>query len=151
MKWINLTGLVLQFVAFWLAAPELLGLDALKRFEKGLIAFISSLPSLFMGIAGISFGAGMAYFGISKGLEAAEGSQSDVIQTMVVIGVISVVLMVYFLVFAKRTQKWMKRKLAVPLMTKLIENNESRKQALIIAAVLFSIGFMMQSLAIVFS
>ena len=148
MKWINLTGLLLQFIAFWLAAPELLGQEALKRFEKGLVSFISTLPSILMGLLGIGFGASMAFYGISEGLKAAEGAQTDIVQTMVLIAMISVILMVYFLVFAKRTQKWMKRKFAEPLMTRLIENNESRKQALIVAAVLFSIGFLLQVVAI---
>ncbi len=144
MKWINIIGLIFQFAAFWFAAPELLGSEALKRFEKGLITFIGKIPTVIIAFSAIIVGIGMSWYGIRTGLQAAEADASGIIGTMVTIIVLSVVLMVYFIFFASKTQQWMQSNFATPLIEKLIVSGESRKSALIIGAVLFTLGFVLQ-------
>ena len=149
MKWLNITGLIFQFAAFWFAAPELLGIEALKRFEKGLISFISKIPTAIIAICAIVIGVSMSFFGIQKGMQAADSNASDIIATMITIIVLSIVIMVYFIFYAKKTQDWMVTKYATPLIQKLIDNGKSRKTALIVGAVLFTLGFLFQLIALI--
>jgi uncharacterized protein YacL len=151
MKWINIIGLCLQFLAFWFAAPELLGVDALKRFEKSLIKLISKMPSLILGIAGLVLGLSMGIYGINQGLSASDGQESNMVATMLVIISISVIYMLYILFFYKKVQRWIEKSFAKPIITKLISNNESRKIALITGAFLFTLGFVFQILVALWS
>ena len=144
MKWLNVLGLIFQFFAFWFAAPELLGGDTLKRFEKGLISFVSKMPSILLALLAIVFGTGMSIFGIQQGISATENNASNMIGIMIFILVISAVTMAYFIFFSRRTQHWMQRRYAQPFIEKLIQNGESRKSALIIGAILFTVGFILQ-------
>lgn len=151
MKWLTIFGLIFQFFAFWFAAPELLGSDTLKRFEKGLISFIGKVPTLLIASAAVIIGILMSVFGIQQGIKAAESDSTNVIYLMVFILLISAVLMIYFLFYAKKTQQWMSTKMAQPLMQKLISSNKSRKTALIAGAILFTLGFIFQLIAACFS
>jgi hypothetical protein len=144
MKWINIIGLIFQFLAFWFAAPELLGSESLRRFEKGLIALIGKIPTVIITFSALAIGGGMSWYGINTGLEASEKDATGMIYTMITIIVLSVVIMVYFIFFAGKTQRWIQAKMATPLVEKLIMNGESRKSALIAGAVLFTLGFVMQ-------
>lgn len=94
MKWLNILGLIFQFAAFWFAAPELLGIESLKRFEKGLISFIAKVPTVIIALSVIIIGTSMSFYGIQKGMHAADSSTSDMISTMVVILFLSIVIMV---------------------------------------------------------
>ncbi|MBR9861333.1 hypothetical protein GYB22_11410 [bacterium] len=151
MKWINIVGLCLQFLAFWLAAPELLGAEALKRFEQGLIKLVSTLPNILIAGTAICFGGIMAYYGVSKGIEASQGSSESVISTMIIIIIASIAVMVYMIFFAKKSQDWISRKYATPLMNTLINNNSARKASLITGAILFTCGFFLQFIAALLS
>lgn len=151
MKWLNILGLILQFLSFWLAAPELLGAATLKRFESGLIKIASRVPSIALGIIGLIFGIGMATYGTYTGMNAAEGDSGDPFQTMMIILAISIAYMIYVFIFYKRIQRFLERVFAKPMINMLITNNESRKVSLIIGAVLFTIGFLCQLTALVLS
>lgn len=152
MKWINIIGLFLQFLSFWLAAPELLGADTLKRFEDGLIKVISKFPSVLLGLLGLVLGAIMSFYGIYQGIQASENnSPEQYISFMIFILIFSALYIVYILVFYKRIQKWIERIFAKPVIHQLITNNESRKLALITGAILFTLGFVLQFVALLWS
>lgn len=149
MKWINIIGLCLQFFAFWFAAPELLGKEAMQRFQAGLIKIIGQLPAIFFGAFGILAGGGMAYFGVRSGMEASAGSSMNPLITMGFILGFSILYLLYIILFRKRTQRFIENKFATPLIEKLIINNEARQSALIIGAVLFTVGFFLQLTALI--
>ncbi len=69
MKWFAIAGLIMQFVAFWLAAPELLGVDALKRFENGLVKLLSRLPGYTIGFIGFATGVSLGVYGMMVGMK----------------------------------------------------------------------------------
>lgn len=151
MKWINILGLVLQFLSFWLAAPELLGSETLKRFENGLIKFLSRLPSILLGIIGLVVGISMGIYGIYSGIAASENGQNNTLTTMYTILGISIAYMIYIFFFYKKVQSFIERWFARPLINHLITNQESRKVALITGAVLFTIGFLCQLTVLILS
>lgn len=151
MKWLNIIGLVLQFVSFWLAAPELLGAETLKRFESGLIKTISRLPSIVLGSVGIIVGIVMGVYGTMKGIAASEENESSVIQSMMIILAISVLYILYVVFFYKKVHRFIETIFAKPLIYKLITSSESRKVSLILGATLFTIGFLCQLIVLLVS
>ncbi len=145
MKWINALGLILQFLAFWFAAPELLGASTMARLEKGLTKFFSKLPLIFILLL-IGFYVGFYVIGaMVKGIKAgSEGiEKAEIMQFYIELGIASTL---YFLLIAfyKKINAWLYNKMAVPLILRLIHENETRRIALFIGAILFSIGFLMQ-------
>lgn len=150
MKWINLLGLTLQFLSFWFAAPELLGQSTMQRFEKGLKKLVSAIPLLVILIFVLSYALATAGYGIYKGLKGAEHGleENELMNYFITMGVVFSFYFV-FLFFAKRIRKMLEDRVATPLIDKLINQGEVRKQALIIGAILFSIGFFMQAVSII--
>lgn len=152
MKWVNIAGLLLQFLAFWLAAPELLGEDTLKRFEKGLTKFIARMPViLFILVVTFYF----SYFGIGgllKGLKAADEGieESEMVSFFISMGIGTLIYMIYIFSY-KRINKWLELKVAEPLTDKLINNNQTRKNSLIAGAIFFTLGFLLQLTAAVWA
>ena len=49
-----------------------------------------------------------------------------------------------FLIFFKHIRNLIATKISAPLVTRLIDRNETRQQALVIGAVLFTLGFLIQ-------
>ncbi|MBI1306808.1 MAG: hypothetical protein GC181_09355 [Bacteroidetes bacterium] len=150
MKWLNLAGLTLQFLAFWFAAPELLGESTMKRLENGLIRLVSSLPVILIAGGAIVFGVFMAIAGVRFGLEAGREGAENLNLMFVILGV-SVISTLYFALFSAKTTRWMKRKYATPLINKLIASEQFRKTALQLGAVLFSVGFVLQFVVMLLS
>ena len=150
MKWLNIIGLTFQFLAFWFAAPELLGATTLKRFEKGLKKFISFLPVFIVlivilgyGLTSIGVGLFKAYKSQTEGIE-----EQEMYNYYVALG-IGTLCYIVFLVFYKRIRSWLTLKVAEPLTEKLIKNSKIRSTALVIGAVLFTVGFAFQIIALV--
>lgn len=141
IKWLTILGLVLQFIAFWLAAPELLGVDALKRFESGLVKIISQLPGLLFGFLGFSLGLGLGIYGFYTGMH---GNKDQVFTSMYIMAGIMAVYVVFMVFFYKRLQVYLQKNVAEPLIEKLINNNQTRKAALVLGALFFTVGFVAQ-------
>jgi hypothetical protein len=104
MKWLNAIGLILQFVSFWFAAPELLRAGTLKRFENGLRNLISKLPALAIGLVGAGTGVGLRY-GAMEGMQAAEQADYDFVPTLIIIGSVSLSYFLYMIFLNKRLQR----------------------------------------------
>lgn len=150
MKWINALGLILQFLSFWLAAPELLGETTLKRFETGLRKFIAALPVLVFTLIALGYG---LYFGISgtlKGIRARQEGVPDQDFLPFMLSMAIATILYFILVFKyKKFISWIDLKYAKPITEALINNNQSRKNALIVGAIIFTVGFLMQLFVIV--
>lgn len=145
MKWVNVIGLILQFAAFWFAAPELLGAKTLKRFEIGLTRLLSSIPLIILMIGCVGYGLSFAIAGVLKGMKGAEEglSESEFYSFIITLGIGTLVYIV-FMFFFNRIKAWLEKRIAEPLISGLISNNHIRSTALIIGAVLFTVGFILQ-------
>lgn len=97
-KWINIIGLVLQFIPFWLAAPELLGVDALKRFNERFADIISSLSGLLFGFLGLSLGLILGIYGFYTGMN---GTKDQLFSSMYIIGGILAAYVAFVVFFTK--------------------------------------------------
>lgn len=151
MKWLNLVALTLQFVAFWFAAPELMGAATLKRVESRLHKFLTLLPMILLMTFIFLFAGGFSLFGILSGLKASEEGVSRE-QVILFYGVLAFAFSAYavFLVFFKKIRSRLERSWSIPLTERLINNNQTRFLALQIGAVLFTLGYLMQVLVAVF-
>lgn len=152
MKWLNLISIVLQFVAFWFAAPELLGAATLKRFELGLRKAIALIPMLIMFIVALGYGITFSVLGLLKGIKGSKEGIT-IIEFYSFITVLTIATLAYFVLiaFRKKLMKWLDIKLAKPLTEKLISNNEARSTALVIGAILFTLGFLVQLVIVLIS
>jgi preprotein translocase subunit SecG len=148
VKYLAIFGLCLQFVAFWLAAPELLGVEALKRFEKGLVKLLANLPGMTLGIVGFATGIGLGVYGIMVGLK---GDSDAAKRAIIWIAIVFTLYVVFVVVFYKRLQKVLRIRVAEPLMNSLIQNNKTRKIALAVGAAFFTLGFICQFVSLVLS
>jgi len=134
-----------------MAAPELLGETTLKRFEAGLRKIIRLIPMLVSMAIILTFSIGMATNGILQGIRANEEggvSEEDIIQYFIFVGTVFLIYAV-FLFFYKKLNRWLDQRIALPLTNKLVHNNETRKNALLIGAILFTTGFLLQLVAVV--
>ena len=134
VKIFTIIGLVLQFVAFWMAAPEILGVDWLKRTETMIRLAISKIPQVILGIVGVASGM-MFYHSMSSSL----------------IFAIVLMLIAILLIFYKKMEKSLDEKISKPLIDKLILNNTFRFILLKYAALFFTIGFVIQIMLVIIS
>jgi hypothetical protein len=145
MKWLNILGMVLQFLSFWCAAPELLGEAAMQRLEKGMTRFVARIPVILV------FGGMMVYalvaagFGTYQGITAGrgEGPPMSMRSYAVVLGIVTSVYVV-FLIFHKRVLRFLELRLAQPVVHHLVASADARRNALMLAAVLLTTGFLLQ-------
>jgi hypothetical protein len=148
MKWINAVGMLLEFISFWFAAPELLGESSLKRFEKGLKNLISIIPILIIFLVISAYGLTFAITGIVGGLKASsEGANPGEMSSFFTVIAICTFLYMILMIFYKKIKLFLEIHLSQKLYQKLINNSEIRKSALIIGGILFSIGFLCQFIA----
>ena len=101
MKWLGILGLTFQFLAFWFAAPELLGESALQRFQSSLKKVLSVLPILIILTVVLGYGLSFSILGIVKGIEASEAGveESELYTYYVTIGVSTLVYFVFLAFF----------------------------------------------------
>ena len=152
MKWINVIGLIFQFISFWFAAPELLGSSTLKRFESFLHKLIAKAPLIILIAIILSYGLTFFISGIYKAYQSQTTgiSKSEMYNYFIILG-IGTFLYILLMIFYKRIKTWLDVKFATPLLKNLIENNHARSIALIIGAILFTLGFIMQLVALLLS
>lgn len=134
-KLLLILGLTLQFVAFWLAAPEILGVQWLKKAERIIRKIISNIPSFFLLILGILMG--MLFSSITK--------------NFVFLGIITALMIGLVLIFSKKIAYILDVKISKPLLDKLIINSNLRYTLLKIAATFFTLGFVIQVVMILIS
>lgn len=128
-------GLTLQFTAFWLAAPEILGVEWLKKAEKIIRKIISNIPNFLLMILGMFMG---IFF-------------STTIKNFTLLGIAAAILMALTLLFSKKISRTLDVKISKPLLDRLIVSSNLRYALLKIAATLFTLGFLIQIVMILIS
>lgn len=149
MKWLNATGLLLQFLSFWFAAPEILGDGFLKRMQVGLKSFVTKLSVLVVIVVVLGYGLTFSVMGILKGMNATETpvTNYEMVQYYIAFGLATLLYLIFIFNY-KKIRAFIDSRLAGPLIEKLILNADLRKNALITGAILFTLGFLAQFMAI---
>ena len=152
MKWLNAISLIIQFLSFWLAAPELVGDQFLKRFQNGLKTFISKLSIIIISVVIIGFSLGLSINGWIQGMSATEqGITGEEIRNYYIFTGVMMIIYFIFIFRLKQFRAWMERSVSGPLVDRIINDNNIRKNALILGAVLFTLGFIGQLIVILAS
>jgi hypothetical protein len=151
MKWVNILGMVLQFLSFWCAAPELLGESTMRRLEAGMTRFVARIPVILVFGSMLLYALGMGLFGLVEGLRASrgEGVPMDATTYYLFVGA-AMFAYALFMVFHKRLLGWLERTLAKPLVQRLVASADARRNALILAAFLLTTGFLLQLIVALF-
>ncbi len=149
MKWLNALSILLQFVSFWLAAPELIGDVSLKRLNAFLQKFVSNFSMILLTLLILAFSLWMGINGILKGLEYSKNgmTQDDFSSQMIKLAVAFGIYLV-FMIYFKRIKLWLDKKVSMPLINKFTYNDSFRRNSLLIGALLFTFGFLIQFIII---
>lgn len=130
VKTLTIFGLFFQFISFWLAAPEILGVEWLKKTENILKKLISQIPNYILIIIGIIMG---------------------VILSESVTNFYWLLIVATFLILITFLQKKLEKKISEPLLNKLIGSNTLRFTLLKFAAFFFTLGFILQIVSVIIS
>lgn len=119
----------------------MLGKAALERFEEGLKRFHRTTHHIIDD--GNSWLCILLWrlwyiYRLDRGL-----TPEEFMQFVMVLGIAFTVYTV-FAIFFKHIRNLIATKISAPLVTRLIDRNEIRQQALVICAVLFTLGFLIQ-------
>ncbi|ARV13718.1 hypothetical protein [Polaribacter sp. SA4-12] len=139
MDWIKIASIAsisLQFISFWFAAPEVLGSEWLQKAEAIIRKVIKTIPGFLMLILG-------GVIGVLTP-KALTGFNLKVLIPLILLFIITII-------FSKKLQKILDEKISVPLLNKLIINQSFRFSLLKTAALLFTLGFIIQIITIIYS
>lgn len=117
VKTLTIFGLFFQFISFWLAAPEILGVEWLKKTENILKKLISQIPNYILIIIGIIMGVILS---------------ESVTNFYWLLIVATFLILITFL--QKKLEKKLEKKISEPLLNKLIGSNTLRFTLLKFAA-----------------
>ncbi len=152
MKWLSAFGLICQFVAFWFAAPELLGESTLTRMQHGIRKLVTWIPIIITLLIILSYG--VTFIGIS-GYNTYQMYKNgepviDMYRYFIYMGIFTTLYMLFIFRY-KKIRSYLENRVAIPLTDRLLNSNETRKNALIIGALLFTIGFVLQLVVVLLS
>lgn len=145
MKWANAAGILLQFLSFWLAAPELLGLERLQAIEGRVRGLIRHLPGLVFALVGLS----MAVFGTWFGIHSSSTPHFllDHPRAAPAYFIAVTLVMVPLLLFHRRITAALERWLVAPLLRRLIMDEGVRVRSLFLGAAFMTVGVVLQLVA----
>lgn len=145
MKWLIAFGMFLQFISFWLAAPEIMGDGALKRLNQFLKNMVSNFSLIVLTILITAYALIFSIKGILTGMKASEGTiTGNQINNYFISLIVATVAYMFFMFRYKKIKLWLDEKIAVPLVNKFTYDERFRRNSLLTGALLFTFGFLIQ-------
>jgi hypothetical protein len=129
---------VLEFLSFWMLAPELLGEKRMQQLEKGFLKLEPAMPGLLFGLMGFVVGKTMARLGNHF------GDNSWWLYAVVGFMVLYLAMMFFYL---KSIAQFVATRIFRPFFQRLSDSSVFRSQLLKTGALLFSLSFGMKMLA----
>jgi hypothetical protein len=135
--WVNRVGIVLEFLSFWFAAPEILGEERLRAVEQGVEKGIGLLPAV-VGSRWTVFALGMVA-GVLVSLRAVtEGLWEDLGLLGITAAAVGTGMAVVTITLEKVVE---------PVLRVLADDQRIRQRSLAVGTVLFVVGFLLQLIA----
>ena len=132
-KLLNLLGIVLEFLSFWFAAPEILGEERLRAMERGLEKGIKLLPAV-VGARWTVLAVGMVVtVMVQVAMEEPRNLLGLTALTAVAVGTGMAVVTIT-----------LKEKVVEPVLRVLADDERIRQRSLAVGAVLFMVAFLFQ-------
>ncbi len=139
----------IQFISFWLAAPELIGDAALKRLNSFLKKFVSNISMILLTALVLAFSLSFSINGILKGMSFSKtGATREEMNSYLITIAISGIIYIIFLIFFKKIKLWLDKRISAPLIHKFTYSDRFRRNSLLIGAFLFTFGFLIQFIII---
>jgi hypothetical protein len=150
--WVNRGGIMLEFLSFWFAAPEILGEERLRALERKVergIRVLSNRPRWMT--LGVAVAVGMVLVRLGDPMIRCIESAVSAVASRVV-GKVAGDILVFVLgavlgwVWQALMPKLQDRVLS-PLLKILADDERIRQRSLAVGAVLFVVGFLLQFVA----
>ena len=132
MEWVNRVGIVLEFLSFWFAAPEILGEERLRKLERRVEKGVIVLPEVLF-VVGVA-----VMFLIIIPLTLNERISWSVATLMIVVVSVLVLLLLPLA---------MQGVVIPPLLRILADDERIRQRSLAVGAVLFVVGILLELIA----
>lgn len=130
--WLDRLGLFLQFISFWLIAPEVFGEARIQKFGKGLATFFSTSLFLVLSVGIIALAWSLAF---REGMHWFH-------RASIALAFSSIILVPKLFLYHRFRKVWL------PQLVELLSSDEHfRRALLLIGGVLLSIGVALQVLA----
>jgi hypothetical protein len=148
VKALNLLGIVLEFLSFWFAAPEILGERRLRAIERRLEKGIEKSPLTLLWVAMVAALAlmwvvTMAMCWVTLRLMLVGMTPVDVLANVLAV-VVMALLPMCVLSAALTVAIKLQEKVVPPLLRVLADDERIRQRSLVVGAVLFMIAFLCQ-------
>jgi hypothetical protein len=141
-KVLNLVGIVLEFLSFWFAAPEILGVDRLRALEQELKKGIRLLPVARAWLVGLAMVVGLVTSAaVIMVPSAAMGPLATRLSLLIVLaGLLAGLLAI------EETKIALQERVIAPVLQVLADdkNEHIRRRSLVVGGVLFVIAFLCQ-------
>jgi carbon starvation protein CstA len=138
LKVINILIDVLEFVSFWMVAPELLGEKRMKTIETAVRKTEPYMPGILVGASGTIIGLTFSFLGIYM------ASTQYLMQWNIFLAVFMVIYILTILKYSKRFSAFLSNDFFGPFFQKLSDSEVFRKNALKLGAVLFTLSFVLK-------
>ena len=154
-KLLNLLGVMLEFLSFWFAAPEILGEERLKALEQGLEKGIKQFPLTLLWVAMLAALALMlvimaAMVWVTVTLVLMDVMLVDALSMVLAVGLMALLLM-GVLPAALAVATTLQEKVIPHVLRKLANDQRIRQRWLAVGATLFVMAFLCQFFAILLS
>lgn len=145
LQWLNILGMVLQFLSFWCAAPELMGDATMQRLETTMTRFVARIPVILVFGGMMTYTLVVAGFGIYEGVSAGHGGTAvmDMGNYALMLGAACAAYLLFMLLH-ERILRYLEERLAQPLVRHMVTNADARRNGLLLGAILLTTGFLMQ-------
>lgn len=145
--WVNRVGILLEFLSFWLAAPEILGEERLRKLERRVEDMVRVLPVVVTGVF-VTLWLLTAIWRVETDIELQMGWRVGGIRTGVIytVSLILTLISIYFLT-RYPTRRVLTENVVRPLLLQLANDQPIRQRSLVVGAVLFVVGFLLQLIA----
>jgi len=137
--WVNRVGIVLEFLSFWFAAPEILGEGRLRALEQRVEQGIRVLPWVALGVMGA--------VGMILQVVFALIAKSWSRRTANVACVVAMVATFWYCMRMATVVGKLRLKVVPSLLHVLADEESIRQRSLAVGAVLFVVGFLLQLIA----
>jgi hypothetical protein len=147
-EWANRAGIILGFLSFWFAAPEFIGEERLKAWERSLERVLrGSIPlalglTIGCGVVFLAFVCGIAAWTLLSGILPLLSSVEKHVLSLLFIASFMLGLWV-----GHDAADWGTRRIVRPLLARLAEDEAIRRRCLMFGALLFILGTALQLFA----
>jgi hypothetical protein len=149
IPWVSRLAIILNFLSFWLVAPEFIGEERLQKIERKLKSgFVFALPTTIwlLVLPCVTLGALFLFLFLLFAVLAVFFHYPSLRVDGPFLDALVAVFTVLAVIFANRSRRWADQKIAKPLLAKLVNDDDARRRYLVTGILMFILGHALQFL-----